>query len=129
MTQGEFNHGDPAKPETGNDQVLLDQEDLKNVMDQGGVNNFDELMEAVPPQAITTGGELIFNDEDSGNIESLTEATKPEKRDDMDDLMDYGRGGKRKKAKKKKSRKEIQEAEAALAAYMRNLLAKEQFQG
>ena len=128
MTQGEFNHGDPSRPETGNDQVLLDQEDLKNVMDQGGVNNFDELMEAVPPQAITTGGELIFNDEDSGNIESLTEATKSEKKDDMDDLMEYGRGGRRKK-KKKKSKKEIQEAEAALAAYMRNLLAKEQFQG
>tara|TARA_R100001129_G_scaffold155277_2_gene118202 strand:- start:2350 stop:3552 length:1203 start_codon:yes stop_codon:yes gene_type:complete len=128
MTQGEFNHGDPAKPETGNDQVLLDQEDLKRVMDEGGVNNFNELMEAVPPQAVTTGGELIFNDEDSGNIESLTENTKAEKRDDVDDLMDYGRGGKRKK-KKKKSKKEIQAAEAALAAYMRNLLAKEQFQG
>lgn len=134
MTQGEFNHGDPSRPETGNDQVLLDEENLKMVMDQGNVNSFDELMEAVPPQAVTTGGELIFNDEDSENIESLTEATKSEKKDDMDDLMDYGRGGKRKKAKrkkakKKKSKQEIQEAEAALAAYMRNLLAKEQFQG
>ena len=145
MTQGEFNHGDPSRPETGNDQVLLDQEDLKKVMDQGGVNNFDELMQAVPPQAVTTGGELIFNDEDSGNIEALTEATKPtesggsgmgaiEKEqsviDELDSYKEYGRGGKRKKAKKKKkSKKEIQAAEAALAAYMRNLLAKEQFQG
>ena len=145
MTQGEFNHGDPSRPETGNDQVLLDQEDLKKVMDQGGANNFDELMQAVPPQAVTTGGELIFNDEDSGNIEALTEATKPtesggsgmgaiEKEqsviDELDSYKEYGRGGKRKKAKKKKkSKKEIQAAEAALAAYMRNLLAKEQFQG
>lgn len=146
MTKGEFNHGDINRPETGNDQVLLDEEDLKRVMDQGGVNNFDELMEAVPPQAITTGGELIFNDEDSGNIEALTEATKPtesggsgmgaiEKEqgiiDELDSYKEYARGGKRKKAKakkKKKSKKEIQEAEAALAAYMRNLLAKEQFQ-
>jgi len=146
MTKGEFNHGDINRPETGNDQVLLDEEDLKKVMDQGGVNNFDELMEAVPPQAITTGGELIFNDEDSENIESLTEATKPtpsggsgmgaiEKEqgiiDELDSYKEYARGGKQKKAKskkKKKSKKEIQEAEAALAAYMRNLLAKEQFQ-
>ena len=120
MTQGEFNHGEPNKPETGNDQVLLDQEDLKNVMDQGGVNSFDELMSAVPPQAVTTGGELIFNDKDSGNIESLTQATDP------NEGMEFARKGA--KNKKKKSKAEIRKAEAALAAYMRNLLGQDQFQ-
>lgn len=113
MTQGEFNHGDPNKPETGNDQVLLDQEDLKKVMDQGGVNSFDELMQMVPPQVVTTGGELVFNDEDSGNIERLTKAT------DQSESSGYaGKGTKNKKSK----------AEAALAAYMRNLLGQERFQ-
>jgi len=120
MTRGEFNHGDPNRPETGNDQILLDQEDLKAVMDNGGANSFDELMNAVPPQAVTTGGELIFNDKDSGNIEALTDATDPTA------AMEYARNGK--KVKKKKSPAEIRKAEAALAAYMRNLLSKEQFQ-
>lgn len=118
MTQGEFNHGDPSRPETGNDQVLLDQEDLKAVMDQGGVNSFDELMQAVPPQVITTGGELVFNDKDSGNIEELTKETDPT------GAMGYARGGR----KNKKSPAEIKKAEAALAAYMRNLLGQERFQ-
>ena len=118
MTKGEFNHGDPNKPETGNDQVLLDQEDLKKVMDQGGVNSFDELMQAVPPQVITTGGELVFNDEDSGNIEDLTKATDPT------GAMGYAGGG----IKNKRSPEEIRRAEAALAAYMRNLLGQERFQ-
>lgn len=118
MTQGEFNHGDPSRPETGNDQVLLDQEDLKAVMDQGGVNSFDELMQAVPPQVVTTGGELVFNDKDSGNIEELTKATDPT------GAMGYARGGR----KNKKSPAEIKKAEAALAAYMRNLLGQERFQ-
>lgn len=120
MTRGEFNHGDPNRPETGNDQILLDQEDLKAVMDNGGANSFDELMSAVPPQAVTTGGELIFNDKDSSNIESLTDATDPTS------AMEYARKGR--KVKKKKSPAEIRKAEAALAAYMRNLLSKEQFQ-
>ena len=118
MTQGEFNHGDPSKPETGNDQVLLDQEDLKRVMDQGGVNSFDELMQVVPPQVVTTGGELVFNDEDSGNIEDLTKDTDPT------GAMGYARKGR----KNKKSPAEIRKAEAALAAYMRNLLGQERFQ-
>lgn len=119
MTQGEFNHGDPNRPETGNDQVLLDQEDLKKVMDQGGVNSFDELMQAVPPQVITTGGELVFNDKDSGNIEDLTMATDPT------ESMGYAGKGR----KNKRSPEEIKRAEAALAAYMRNLLGQERFQG
>lgn len=118
MTQGEFNHGDPSKPETGNDQVLLDQEDLKKVMDQGGVNSFDELMQVVPPQVVTTGGELVFNDVDSGNIEDLTKATDPT------GSMGYAGKGR----KNKTSPKEIKRAEAALAAYMRNLLGQERFQ-
>jgi|11BtaG_2_1085332.scaffolds.fasta_scaffold00157_7 hypothetical protein len=118
MTQGEFNHGDPSKPETGNDQVLLDQEDLKRVMDQGGVNSFDELMQVVPPQVVTTGGELVFNDEDSGNIEDLTKATDPT------GSMGYAGKGR----KNKTSPEEIKRAEAALAAYMRNLLGQERFQ-
>ncbi len=118
MTQGEFNHGDPSKPETGNDQVLLDQEDLKKVMDQGGVNSFDELMQVVPPQVVTTGGELVFNDEDSGNIEDLTKATDPT------GSMGYAGKGR----KNKTSPEEIKRAEAALAAYMRNLLGQERFQ-
>lgn len=122
MTMGEFNHGPKGSPEGGNDQVLLDQEDLKKVMDQGGVNSFDELMGAVPPQAVTTGGELIFNDEDSGEIEKRTMATDP------NEGMDYARRG-AKNRKKKKSKAEIRKAEAALAAYMRNLLGQEQFQG
>ena len=140
MTQGEFNHGDPSRPETGNDQVLLDQEDLKRVMDQGGVNSFDELMQAVPPQVVTTGGELVFNDEDSGNIEALTRATGPVGTgsgmamvaneealiDELDSYKNYKRGGKNKKGKKSKA--EIRKAEAALAAYMRNLLGQERFQ-
>ncbi len=118
MTQGEFNHGDPSKPETGNDQVLLDQEDLKKVMDQGGVNSFDELMQVVPPQVVTTGGELVFNDVDSGNIEDLTKATDPT------GSMGYAGKGR----KNKTSPEEIKRAEAALAAYMRNLLGQERFQ-
>jgi|13_taG_2_1085334.scaffolds.fasta_scaffold00971_2 hypothetical protein len=122
MTTGEFNHGPKDSPESGNDQVLLDQEDLKKVMDQGGVNSFDELMGAVPPQAVTTGGELIFNDDDSGEIEKRTMATDP------NEGMDYARKG-AKNRKKKKSKAEIRKAEAALAAYMRNLLGQEQFQG
>jgi len=137
MTKGEFNHGDPNRPETGNDQVLLDQEDLKRVMDQGGVNSFDELMQAVPPQVVTTGGELVFNDEDSGNIEALTKATGPVGTGsgmamaaneealfaELDSYKNYKRGG-----KNKKSPAEIRKAEAALAAYMRNLLGQERFQ-
>jgi hypothetical protein len=119
MTKGEFNHGDPNKPETGNDQILLDQEDLKNVMDNGGVNSFDELMGVVPPQAVTTGGELIFNDKDSGEIEKRTMDTDP------DQEISYAKRGT--KNKRKKSKKEIRRAEAALAAYMRNLLSQEQF--
>ena len=95
MTKGEFNHGDPNKPETGNDQVLLDQEDLKNVMDNGGVNSFDELMGVVPPQAVTTGGELIFNDKDSGEIEKRTMDTDP------DQEVSYAKRGTKNKRKKR----------------------------
>ena len=143
MTEGEFNHGDFDKPETGNDQVLLDQEDLKKVMDEGGANNFDELMSVVKPQAILTGGELVFNDQDSGNIEALTRATGPvgtgsgmgmmqneqALTDELDSYEQFRKGGKKSKKKTKKGKKEKRRAEAALAAYMRNLLGKEQFQG
>ena len=87
-------------------------------MDQGGVNSFDELMQVVPPQVVTTGGELVFNDEDSGNIEDLTKDTDPT------GAMGYARKGR----KNKKSPAEIRKAEAALAAYMRNLLGQERFQ-
>ena len=73
-------------------------------------------------QAVTTGGELIFNDKDSGNIESLTMDTDP------NESMSYARKGKLVKKGKKKSKEEIRKAEAALAAYMRNLLSQDQFQ-
>lgn len=127
MTRGEFNHGDVDKPETGNDQVLIDQEDLKSGLDSGAIKSYEDIEDNGMVQAITTGGELIFNDKDSGNIEKLTMDTDPA------DTMGYARKGKKlmkgKKGKaKKRSKAEIRKAEAALAAYMRNLLSQDQFQ-
>ena len=122
MTRGEFNHGDPSKPETGNDQVLVDQEDLKSGLESGQIKSYEDIEDNNMVQAVTTGGELIFNDKDSGNIESLTMDTDP------NESMSYARKGKRVKKGKKKSKAEIRKAEAALAAYMRNLLSQDQFQ-
>lgn len=122
MTRGEFNHGDPSRPETGNDQVLIDQEDLKSGLETGQIKSYEDIEDNNMVQAVTTGGELIFNDKDSGNIESLTMDTDP------NDSMNYARNGKRVKKGKKKSKAEIRKAEAALAAYMRNLLSQDQFQ-
>lgn len=127
MTRGEFNHGDIDRPETGNDQVLIDQEDLKSGLDSGAIKSYEDIENNDMVQAVTTGGELIFNDEDSGNIEKLTMDTDPL------DTMGYARKGKKlmkgKKGKgKKRSKAEIRKAEAALAAYMRNLLSQDQFQ-
>ena len=147
FTQGEFNHGDPTKPETGNDQVLLDQEDLKRVMDEGGVNSFDDLMAAVPPQIVTTGGELVKNDKNSGDEEDLTDATdinNPIKVEDiefrdqnvaqkaMNDILMAKNGRKlfanNGKKNKKKTQEDVRKAEMMLAAYNRHLLAQPQFQ-
>ena len=127
MARGEFNHGDIDRPETGNDQVLIDQEDLKSGLDSGAIKSYEDIENNDMVQAVTTGGELIFNDEDSGNIEKLTMDTDPL------DTMGYARKGKKlmkgKKGKgKKRSKAEIRKAEAALAAYMRNLLSQDQFQ-
>ena len=147
FTQGEFNHGDPNKPETGNDQVLLDQEDLKRVMDEGGVNSFDDLMAAVPPQIVTTGGELVKNDKNSGDEEDLTDATdinNPLKVEDiefrdqdiaqkaMNDILTAKNGRKlfanTGKKNNKKTQEDVRKAEMMLAAYNRHLLAQPQFQ-
>tara|TARA_R100001440_G_scaffold1351_2_gene4517 strand:- start:4518 stop:5903 length:1386 start_codon:yes stop_codon:yes gene_type:complete len=147
FTQGEFNHGDPDKPETGNDQVLLDQEDLKRVMDEGGVNSFDDLMAAVPPQIITTGGEIVKNDKNSGDEEDLTDATdinNPIKVEDIDfrdqdiaqkamnDILTAKDGRKlfanTGKKNNKKTQQDVRKAEMMLAAYNRHLLAQPQFQ-
>jgi len=147
-TKGEFNHGDPNKPETGNDQVLLDQEDLKKVMDQGGVNSFDELMEVVPPQVITTGGEIVKDQDNSSDEEDMTDATdisNPLKIEDIDfkdkitaekamnDVL-LAKDGKRlfaSKGKKnaKKTQEDVRKAEMLLAAYNRLVLSEPQFQG
>lgn len=147
-TKGEFNHGDPNRPETGNDQVLLDQEDLKKVMDQGGVNSFDELMEVVPPQVITTGGEIVKDQDNSSDEEDMTDATdisNPLKIEDIDfkdkitaekamnDVL-LAKDGKRlfaSKGKKnaKKTQEDVRKAEMLLAAYNRLLLSEPQFQG
>lgn len=147
ITEGEFNHGDPSKPETGNDQVLLDQEELKKVMDSGGVNSFDELMSAVPPQVITTGGEGIKNEANFGDEEDLTDATdinNPMKVENIEfrdkdlaqkafnDILMAKDGAKlfAKSGKKngKKTQDDVKKAEMLLAAYNRHLLAQPQFQ-
>lgn len=146
ITEGEFNHGDPSKPETGNDQVLLDQEDLKKVMDSGGVNSFDELMSVVPPQIITTGGEGIKNEANFGDEEDMTNATdinNPMKIEDiefrdkdlaqkaMNDILMakdgaklFARNGRK---NSKKTQEDVRKAEMLLAAYNRHLLAQPQF--
>lgn len=148
VTQGEFNHGDANKPESGNDQVLLDQEDLKRVMDSGGVNSFDDLMAAVPPQVITTGGEVIKNEANSSDEKNLTDAAdidsllrvedidfqdKNIAKKAMDDVL-LAKNGKKLLASKgkkngKKTAEDVRLAEMMLAAYNKHLLAQPQFQG
>lgn len=130
FTNGEFNHGELDKPETGNDQVLLDQEELKKVMDSQAANSFDELMELVPPDVVTTGEEMVLNKQQTMLLENMTKATEMGL-DDDDLAMNMARKGRKVKGKKgrKKSKKQIDKANAELAAYLRSLLAKPQFRG
>ena len=130
FTNGEFNHGELDKPETGNDQVLLDQEELKKVMDSQSANSFDELMELVPPDVVTTGEEMVLSKQQTMMLENMTKATEMGL-DDDDMAMNMARKGRKVKSKKgrKKSKKQIDKANAELAAYLRSLLAKPQFRG
>ena len=130
FTNGEFNHGELDKPETGNDQVLLDQEELKKVMDSQSANSFDDLMQLVPPDVVTTGEEMVLNKQQTMLLENKTRATEMGLEDD-DLAMNMARKGRKVKSKngRKKSKKQIDKANAELAAYMRSLLAKPQFRG
>ncbi len=116
-TRGEFNHGDPNKPETGNDQVLIDQEDLKSGLDSGQITSYEDIENNDMVQAVTTGDELIFNDEMSSMIENLTLKSMGGE----ENL--YASQGRRNKPRTKE---EI-DAALKLADYMGSLLAKPQF--
>lgn len=120
MTEGEFNHGSMDQPSTGNDQVLIDEEDLMNLVNSGQANDYKKDVEPLA-KIKTTGEELVFNNQQSAFMENLAKATDPN-----ESLMAIARNGA--KVGRKKSEKEIRNAERKLAKYMRSLLAKPQFQ-
>lgn len=120
MTEGEFNHGAMDQPSTGNDQVLIDEEDLMNLVNSGQANDYKKDVEPLA-KIKTTGEELVFSNQQSAFMENLAKATDPN-----ESLMGMARDGA--KISRKKSEKEVRDAEKKLAAYMRSLLAKPQFQ-
>lgn len=110
-TRGEFNHGAMNNPEEGNDQVLIDQEDLIAGLESGAIQSYEDIAQSGMIQAITTGDELIFNNEQSSEIESRT--------------INFAEEGAKTEGKKR-SKKEI-DAALRLADYMESLLAQPQF--
>lgn len=110
-TRGEFNHGAMDIPEEGNDQVLIDQEDLIAGLESGAIQSYEDIAQSGMIQAITTGDELIFNNDQSSEIESRT--------------INFAEEGAKTEGKKR-SKKEI-DAALRLADYMESLLAQPQF--
>jgi hypothetical protein len=110
-TRGEFNHGPMDAPEEGNDQVLIDQEDLIAGLKSGAIQSYEDIEQSGMIQAITTGDELIFNNQQSSEIESRT--------------INFAEEGSKTEGKKR-SKKEI-DAALRLADYMESLLAQPQF--
>jgi len=110
-TRGEFNHGPMDAPEEGNDQVLIDQEDLIAGLKSGAIQSYEDIAQSGMIQAITTGDELIFNNQQSSEIESRT--------------INFAEEGAKTEGKKR-SKKEI-DAALRLADYMESLLAQPQF--
>ena len=124
MTDGEFNHGSLDKPETGNDQALIDEEDLMALVDSGKPLDYKRDIEPLV-KIKTTGEELVLNKEQTRNMELKTLATDPELQDDM---MTMARSGAKMFNPGGRTPEEIRVAEKDLARYMRSLLAQPQFQ-
>ena len=124
MTDGEFNHGSLDKPETGNDQALIDEEDLMTLVNSGKQLDYKRDIEPLV-KIKTTGEELVLNNEQTRNLELKTLATDPELQDGM---MAMARNGVKMLKPGGRTAEEIRFAEKDLAKFMRSLLAQPQFQ-
>lgn len=146
VTRGEFNHGDVEDPMSGNDQVLIDQEDLIQGLESGEIKSYEDIENRDMIQAITTGQEGILDDKNFADNLSLVDAANPNSPVKVEDIK-FKDGLTAEKAMndvllakdgarlfstggtntKKKTQEDIQKAQMLLAAYMKHLYNEPQF--
>ena len=142
VTQGEFNHGDLDDPMSGNDQVLIDQEDLMKGLNSGEITSYQDIEDMNMIQMISTGGEGVLDEDNFLDTNDLVDAANPNNplkfedlklRDNvsaeaaMKDVLLAGEGTKV-KGKGGKSQKEMDKAARLLAKYLSVVLSEPQFQ-
>lgn len=142
VTRGEFNHGDIDDPMSGNDQVLIDQEDLKRGLDSGDIKSYEDIEGMDMIQMISTGGEGVLDEANFLDTNDLVDAANPNNPLRLEDVklrdgvsaeqamkgvLLAGKGTKV-KGKGKKSQKEMDKAARLLAKYLSVVLSEPQFQ-